>query len=364
MRVALVHPYTWPAVRRGAERYLHDLSRWLHDRGHEVDILTGPTQSHPDLPDGPRLVPLPVHVPERLARHDVTALDTFGASALPHLLRHRYDVVHSLVPSGGLAAALAVQPSVYTALGHPSPANPPRHRWSRELFVRAIRAVRVPAALSASAADGVEALAGRRPAVLSPGVRLADFPAKPAPSHDPPVLLFNAFAGDPRKRLSVLLAALPALLEEHPDLRLQLGGDGAADGALDGLDRGVREAVLPALDVLGAGTLADVPERYRNATVCVLPSVEEAFGLVLVESLASGTPVVCSQSGGMPEIVTPEVGAVVAPDDAAALAEGIRAALRLAADPQTVGRCAARAALWDWDVVGPLHERAYGRARA
>ncbi|MFN2539111.1 MAG: glycosyltransferase family 4 protein [Mycobacteriales bacterium] len=364
MRVAMLHPYTWPAVRRGAERYLHDLSLWLHERGHEVDVLTGPTEADPDLPPGPRLLPLPLHVPHRLARHDVTALDTFGVSTLPYLLRQRYDVVHSLVPSGGLAAAHALQPSVYSVLGHPSPANPPRHRWSRELFARAIRAVRLPAALSSSAATGVEALTGRRPIVLSPGVRLAEFPRKPAPPVGPPVLLFNAFAGDPRKRLGVLLAALPALLDEHPGLRLQLGGGGSADEALDGLDRGVREAVLPVLDDLGAGPLRDVPERYRRATVCVLPSVEEAFGLVLVESLAAGTPVVCSASGGMPEIVTPDVGRVVPPDSPSDLAGGIREALLLAADEGTLERCRARARRWDWDVVGPLHEHAYARARA
>ena len=373
MRVALVHPYTWPAVRRGAERYLHDLSRWLHERGHEVDVVTGPTEPHADLPVGPRLVPLPVCVPARLRRQDVTALDTFGASALRHLLRHRYDVVHSLIPSGGLAAAMALQPSVYSVLGHPSPANPPRHGWSRQLLTRGIRAVRVPAALSSSAADGVAALTGRRPIVLPPGVRLTDFPVKDFHStrvlgtsevDGPPVLLFNAYASDPRKRLNVLLAALPTLLDEHPGLRLQLGGGGDPSEALDQLDIGVREAVLPVLDDLGPGVVGDVPGRYRAATVCVLPSVEEAFGLVLVESLASGTPVVCSRSGGMPEIVTPEVGRVVAPDSAAALADGIREALELAADPRTAERCAQRAVLWDWDVVGPLHELAYGRARA
>jgi phosphatidylinositol alpha-mannosyltransferase len=364
MRVALVHPYTWPGVRRGAERYLHDLSRWLHDRGHEVDVVTGPTEPHPDLPVGPRLVPLQVRVPTRLRQYDVTALDTFGASALPYLLRHRYDVVHSLVPSGGLAAALALQPSVYSVLGHPSPANPPRHGWSRQLLIRGIRAVRLPAALSASAADGVAALTGRRPVVLSPGVRLTDFPVKQPGPRRPPVLLFNGYAGDPRKRLVVLLAALPALLEEHPDLRLQLGGGGDPSEALDQLDAGVREVVLPVLDDLGPGVVGDVPGRYQGATVSVLPSVDEAFGLVLVESLASGTPVVCSRSGGMPEIVTPEVGRVVAPDSAASLADGIRVALELAIDPRTPERCAERAALWGWDVVGPLHELAYARARA
>jgi phosphatidylinositol alpha-mannosyltransferase len=366
VRIALLHPFSWPTVRRGGERYLHDLGRWLSERGHDVDIVTGAVDAAPAEHDlgGPRLVRLPLWSPARLAPYGVTPLDTFGATASRHLARERYDVVHALVPSGGLAAVAALQPSVYTVLGHPSPANPPARAWSRALLTRAVKAVRVPAALSRSAADGVEGLTGRRPLVLPPGVRTVDFAAKPAAPAGPPRLLFNGFAGDPRKRLDVLLRALPAVLEVLPDARLALGGGGDAGPALDRLDAGVRRAVVAVLDDLGPGALGDVPTRYRQATVSVLPSVEEAFGLVLVESLACGTPVVCSRSGGMPEIVTDAVGCTAPPDDPARLAAAIVGAVALAADPATPARCAEHARQWDWDRIGPLHELAYARARA
>ena len=364
MRIALLHPYSWPAVRRGGERYLDDLGRWLADRGHEVDVVTGESEAEqPGSGTGPRIVRLPVWVPASGERHGVTALDTFGLAALPHLLRHRYDVVHSLVPSGGLAAAAVLQPSLYSVLGHPSPTNPPARAWSRALLTRSVRAVRVPAALSASAADGVEGLTGRRPVVLPPGVRTADFGPRDRAPEGPPRLLFNGWAGDPRTRLSTLLRALPSVLERLPDARLQLGGGGDPTAAVDALEPGVRRVVSDVIDDLGVGLLADVPERYRQATVSVLPSVEEAFGLVLVESLACGTPVVCSRSGGAPEIVTDEVGRVAAADDPVALADAVVEAVALAADPGSVARCAQRARLWDWDAVGPLHELAYARAR-
>jgi phosphatidylinositol alpha-mannosyltransferase len=294
----------------------------------------------------------------------VTPLDTFGVTALRSLTRQRYDVVHSLVPSGGIAAALTLQPSVYTVLGHPSPSNPPARNWSRALLSRGIHAVRVAAALSASAAAGVEALTGRRPVVLPPGVRTGEFPAKDGPPTGPPTLLFNGFAGDPRKRLGLLLTALPLVLESLPDLRLQLGGGGDPGPALAPLEPGVRRAAEAVLEDLGAGTLADVPGRYRAATVSVLPSVDEAFGLVLVESLAAGTPVVCTRSGGMPEIVTDEVGRVAPPDNPAALAAAVVSAVELARSPGSVTRCSQHAKRWDWDVVGPVHERTYAMARA
>jgi phosphatidylinositol alpha-mannosyltransferase len=362
VRIALLHPYSWPAVRRGGERYLHDLARWLGERGHEVTIVTGATDE--DVADEPGLVRLPLWQPARLTPHGVTPLDTFGGTVIKHLLRHRYDVVHSLVPSAGLAAAWSLQPSVYTVLGHPSPTNPPPRPWSRALMSRAISQVRVPAALSRSAADGVEALYGRRPLVLPPGVRTREFAVKDTAPSGPPVLLFNAYAGDPRKRLALLLAAMPRVLEQLPDARLQLGGGGDASEALDGLDPGVRRVVEPVTDDLGPGSLADVPERYRRATVSVLPSVDEAFGLVLVESLSCGTPIVCARSGGMPEIVTGDVGRVAEPEDSEALSAAIVSAVSLAADVESPARCAAHAQQWDWGVLGPQHELAYARARS
>jgi len=366
VRVALVHPYSWPAVRRGGERYLHDLAGWLTAAGHEVDVLTG---EHEGVASGRtqagRIVTLPVRTPSRLASHGASALDTFGVSVLPTLARERYDVVHSLIPSGAVAAAMTVTPSVYTALGHPSPANPPVRRWSRELFAAAMRFARVPAALSDSAAKGVEGLTGVRPQVLPPGVHTHRFDPDLRARTGPPRLLFNAFAGDPRKRLRVLLQAMPLVLTQLPDARVVLGGGGDPAPELDALEPGVRRDVEAVIDDLGVGTLDDVPGRYRDATVSVLPSVDEAFGLVLVESLACGTPVVCSRSGGMPEIVTgDDVGRVVTPDDPAALARGVVEAVQLAADPATPSRCLDAARPWDWAVVGPRHELLYGLARA
>jgi len=362
VRIALAHPYGWPAVRRGGERYVHDLSCWLAARGHDVTLLTGESEDAHETA-GVHAVRVPLRRPARLARHGVSALDTFGASILPHLTRERYDVVHALVPSAGLAAAMTLQPSVWSALGHPSPDNPPVRTWSRLLVQRATSAVRVPAALSRSAADGLERLTGRRPLVLPPGVRTADFSPRLELRTGPARLLFPAYAGDGRKRLPVLLTALPAVLEAKPDTRLVLSGGGDPSAAFDSLESGVRRAVLPHVDALDAGELADVPVRYREATLTVLPSVHEAFGLVLVESLACGTPVVCSASGGMPEIVDDDVGRLAAPDDPHSLAAAILAGLTLAADPAVASRCVERGRRWDWDVVGPQHELAYGRAR-
>jgi phosphatidylinositol alpha-mannosyltransferase len=365
MRIALLHPFSWPEVRRGAERYAHDLAWWLAGAGHDVDYVTGATPRggsqvvtlNPRAAGSgeARLVRVAHRHPRRLDARGVTKLDTFGLAALPWLARHRYDVVHALVPAAAIAARLTRHRVVYTAIGHPiGLAEPGRHK-DRWLFRRAVSSAHVTTALSASAADATQDLAGHHLRVLPPGIRLDIFTPSTAPRLGPPRLLFPADASDPRKRLGVLIEAMPAVLGALPETRLCIAGPGR-------LPAGGDPRVAAAIDVLGVGAVEEVAGRYRDATATVLPSVDEAFGLVLAESLACGTPVVGSDSGGIPEVVSTQTGLLVAPDRPSDLARAIIEVVSLAADPATPVRCAEHARQWGWDSIGPRHLAAYDDA--
>ena len=364
-RVALVHPFSWPAVRRGGERYLHDLAWYLTTQGVTVDMVVGARRFGIEPHEGARLVRL--RHPRRLDVGGLTRLDSFGAPALGWLTRHRYDVVHALTPTAALAAVGTGQRTVYTALGHPTPDTIGRRKWDPALFRTTVRRVTAPLALSDSAADAIETITGVRPRVVPPGLRTDRFPLRDAPRTGAPRVLFPAYAEDRRKGLDVLLAAFAAVLDHRPDARLQLGGGGDARWAFDTLAPGTRERVSSATDTLGAGELDDVAGYYAAATLTVLPSVDEAFGLVLVESLATGTPVVGVASGGPTEIIDDDrIGRLAQPRDPASLAVAILDVIGTAADPQTPVRCARHARRWDWaELVGPLHLEVYrGAARS
>jgi glycosyltransferase involved in cell wall biosynthesis len=94
-----------------------------------------------------------------------------------------------------------------------------------------------------------------------------------------------------------------------------------------------------------------------------MPSEHEAFGLVLAESLACGTPVVCTDDGGMPEIVNdPAIGRTFPVGDVDAFAQALDDVIDLARDPLTPARCRESALRWDWQTsVGPKHEALYRR---
>jgi phosphatidylinositol alpha-mannosyltransferase len=293
-------------------------------------------------------------LPYRLQRLGVSPFDSFGVTATPTLVAHRYEVVHCLAPSTAVAARLAGQPTVFTVLGHPTPEGHGGRSVRERLLRRAVRSSSVVTALSDASAAMVERLYGRRADVLPPGIRPEAFPPRAGAAGGPPRILFASALDDRRKGLDVAVRALGLLRRRHPDARLLLAGPGDPGWALDADSVG-------AVDVLGAGDLDDVARRYREATVTVLPARDEAFGLVLVESLASGTPVVCADQGGMPAIVDdPGVGRVVRFGDDEALAAGLADAIDLASRPDTARRCTEHARRWDWVTsVGPAHEAVY-----
>jgi glycosyltransferase involved in cell wall biosynthesis len=362
VRIALVSPFAWPEVRRGGERYLDDLAWYLRGVGHDVDVIAG-TSVTPgvSITEHGRDVRLQHLRGVRRGRVLVTSVETIGARVLPWLTRHRYDVVHTMAPTAALAARAVGQRSVFTFLGHPTPELLAAHATKRRVMRAVVRTSGGLTALSPPVADDIERGLGRRPTVIAPGVRTSAF--APAPRRAAPTILF-ASAMRAEKGVDVLLRAFVTVARDNADARLVLCGPGDPAWAFDAVGAdlaGVRDRI----DVLPAGAPEDLPALYASAHLTVLPSRNEAFGLVLAESLASGTPVVGCTGGGAEEIVAPGIGEIVRHGDAAGLAKAIADVLPLALDPETATRCVARARTWDWRAsIGPQHEELYRRVHA
>lgn len=152
-----------------------------------------------------------------------------------------------------------------------------------------------------------------------------ELPAEGTPRREPasPELLFLGRCSDPNKGLEYLLRALQQLPQEI-SLRV-----------LDQLpDQGPIRALATAPDLKGRirfdGKLprAELEARLRQASVLVVPSLFEGFGLPAIEALAVGTPVVATRAGALAEVMRRAgTGHCVAPADSGALARGIRQVL-------------------------------------
>lgn len=175
---------------------------------------------------------------------------------------------------------------------------------------------------------------------------------------------------DPRKGIETLVRAIAqSNWRGCSDLKLIIGG-GSRPGQSDGIERDRIEGIVAEMNLsditLFPGRLDDdtLPIYYAAADACVVPSHYEPFGLVAIEAMASRTPVVASNVGGLRFTVVPEVtGLLAPPKDEAAFASAIE---RILADPALrdrlgeTGRQRVEIA-FSWESVASRLTNLYGR---
>jgi len=124
-----------------------------------------------------------------------------------------------------------------------------------------------------------------------------------------------------RKGVKHLIEAMAQVKETLSEYRLVLIGQGPQRSELCSMARSL--GLDDHVEFVGQQTPEQVIEWMRNAKLLVLPSLEEGLGVVLLEALASGTPCVASNVGGISDVISPDVGSLVEPGDSTALAEAI-----------------------------------------
>ncbi|MGW4600178.1 glycosyltransferase family 4 protein, partial [Streptomyces sp. NPDC004457] len=252
------------------------------------------------------------------------------------------DVVHvhagrDLVSLSALAvAALRRVPCVAQTHGMVEPRTALPVRLFDLLYLPLLRRARACCVLTEQERDLVARVLGPDgpplrilPNGIEPG------PPEPAPRRPrAPHVLFLARL-HPRKRPEAFVEMAALVHEEMPEARFTLYGPD--DGSLPAVHRLIEEGPAGVVRYGGALDPSEAREAYRTAAVHVLASVNEPFGMTVIEALAAGTPVVCTDTCGIADELARRGAALVTDGSPGAMAAAVR---RLLGDPELCARMA------------------------
>jgi glycosyltransferase involved in cell wall biosynthesis len=320
-----------------------------------VDLVTGRPSGVTSVTsyDGMRVRYVRTPLPGPLARRGLQREGAFGAVVAGASLLSRADVTACFhyADAVGAKATRPRRPVVLKLTG-----TVPRDRVEGQPVERRLlgRALDVADEVWVNSQYALDAMAGwgREMSVVPAGLDAEVFRST-APRSPHVTVLCASTPDDPRKRVTDLVQAWPAIRDALPGAELLLAGAASEQTRREMTQEGVRF-----LGVLSGPALVDA---YSSAHVVVAPSVHEALGLVTLEALACGTPVAGARSGATPELLDrPGTGALFAPLDPQACAEAVVEAVRLLEDAATPERCRTSALRWE---IGGITEQVEERLR-
>jgi phosphatidyl-myo-inositol alpha-mannosyltransferase len=354
MRVGLACPYSLD-VPGGVQNHVRDLAAALDRRGYEVSVLA-PGEDSTGLPSYVETVGKAVPVPYNGSVARLVFGPRVAARTRRWLASGRFDVLHVHEPSVPSVSLLAVWAADCPVVATFHTANTRSRTMSSAaaLLRPAMEKISARIAVSESARSTLVQHLGGEPVVIPNGLDCAAFgeaDTRPDWQTPGPTLAFLGRTDEPRKGLSVLLAALPLVLREHPQARLLVAGRGSPD-ILASVDAATRRQIA----FLGQVSDTDRARLLASAAVYVAPQTGgESFGIVLVEAMAAGAAVVASDLPPFRAVLGDgRYGALFATGDPRDAARVIGELLSSEDDRSALRRRAAEAAWrYDWASVVP-----------
>jgi phosphatidyl-myo-inositol alpha-mannosyltransferase len=376
VRIGIVSDYYYPQLG-GITEHVHGQATELARRGHDVTVLTPRLTVTPHTVDGHDLPPRSfdlVHVGRAFPFYvnGAETLVTLGAGltrALDrHLRRQRFDVLHIHNPFGAMLPLTAVRRSPAPAtVGTFHSVLPPRHpllRAARRPLRRVFTRLDAAVAVSDAVVDCLQPhFPGLRFTTIPNGVDTAFFSphAEPlAPLQGKRTIVFVG-RFDPRNGVRHMIASFAALRRGRDDVQLVIVGDGPLRPVVEHMVPGALRA-----DVVFAGRVNRLRPRYlAGAEILCTPCSLASFGMVLLEGMSAGLPVVASRLPGFELVMRDGVDGLMV--DRADDHEGFAAALaRLLDQPllaRRMGAAGRRRALstFSWPVVADQLEELYAQ---
>ncbi len=369
MRILLASPFDF-GYPGGVNEHVTQLDRQFRVMGHQTRIIAATSPDVGETDDGHVYrVGMAIPVPSNESMARVTFSPAVTWKVRQFMRSEQFDVVHLHEPLTPMLCPAVLLYSDVANVGTFHAARPHNVMYMylkpiADLFFDKLDA-RV--AVSEAAREFIDSYFPAEYEIIPNGISLDRFHkrAEPLPEFmdGRPNILFVGRYNEPRKGFRYLIRAMPMIRSQFPDARLIVVGQGLSDRyehflAHHGID-----------DVIFAGFVEadDLPRYYASCDVFVAPSTgRESFGLILLEALASGKPVVASAIAGYSAVIRNGLdGVLVEPKNAQALALAI---VRVLADRALRERLVASGTehvkQFSWAVVAERLLAVYQRAIA
>lgn len=352
MKICLASPYDFSADG-GVNKHIFYLARALREAGDEVSII-GPQSGVADSDDIDVTSFGGVVALQGNGSQSQIGVFTSPLAVARYMRRRSFDVLHvhePLVPSLPYYALWTTKAPAKLCTFHCyAEAEAPLSRMTRKALSPVLRSFQRGIAVSNSASRFAQVAWSRPLSIIPNGVDTRSFlpeGARPEARREgrPVKLLFVGRWSEPRKGLPVLLDAFARLRARGVDATLDVIGEGDGSMPMPSLRAGV--------SFLGRTSEAELRRRVRECDVFVAPSTgQESFGIVLVEAMASGRALVCSDIDGYRDVAIDEGAVLVPPRDPVALADALAALCANPARRRAMGVANRAASLkYDWAEV-------------
>jgi phosphatidylinositol alpha-mannosyltransferase len=361
MKLALVSPYDF-AYPGGVTEHVSHLAEQFRARGHEVHIIapSSDDETEPSLSvDAPvhrigRVVSIPAN--GSVARITLSLRSYLQAKRLLH--EQQFDLIHLHEPMMPALPLTVLRHSGATNIGtfHAFRNTPLAYFYGKPILQPFFRKLHGHIAVSSAAREFVGEYFPSDYRIIPNGIEFSRFhtryPVLEELSDGRPTVLFVGRL-EKRKGLRYLLRAWPMVLKRQPEARLVVVGRGRP---LEGYKRFAARQGWAPTDVVFAGYVAaeDLPRYYQACDIFCAPNTgQESFGIVLLEAMAAGAPIVASDIPGYRDVVTSgEEGLLVERQNPGALADALCRLLgnpELRASMRRAGQSKARN--YDWPRV-------------
>ena len=356
MKIALVSPYAWSATG-GVNNHIRHLAEEFVEHGHDVHIVAaGKTRTFHDGVCNVTTIgrPIPLRVSGSVAR--ITLSLRVAGKVRDLLEREQFDIVHAHEPFMPNLPIQFLRYSTAVNVGtfHAARDSNVFYFYGRRLIKRWQAKLDGKIAVSQAAVQHIQKYFPGYYNIIPNGVDVEHFARDVEPLPEFSDNKLNVlFVGRPEKRkgLRFLIRAFVGVQRELADTRLIIVGA----GDFSRYERAVRNAKLHDVSFHSHVPFDELPRYHHSAHVFCAPNTGfESQGIVLLEAMAAGVPIVASNIDGFAGVVTHGVeGLLVQPESAPALAEGLLTVLRDQPRRQAMGaRGRDRARFYSWDRVG------------